>query len=238
MSTPVLNLNIADGVARIALDDGKANALNPALFSELRSALDRAESEKAALVVHGRTGFFSGGLDIKTLPALPPEDLRRALFDFLDLMLRIFTWPRPAIAASTGHAIAGGTVLMLACDERLVADGQFKMGLSETAIGLTLPRFVVEMAKVQLSPAVLGRVVVQGGLFSPRDAKELGIADRIVAPDSVIEEAVARAKKLAALPDASYRGNKLSIRAEAAERGRVAFPAELDAFMATFTRLG
>lgn len=229
---------LENGIARIALDDGKANAINPRLLSGISAALDRAEQEQASgVVLHGRSGCLSGGLDLKTLPALPPEALREALSHFTEVMLRIFTFPRPVVVAATGHAIAGGAVLALAGDERFGADGAFRVGLNETAIGLSLPRFVVEMAERSLPASSLHRVLLTGELFDPAEARRLGLLDRVLPPADLLAEAIARAQILAQLPKAAYADNKRALRAEAAERGRAAWQGELDAFMQRFVAL-
>lgn len=228
---------IEDGIARITLDDGKANALNDRLLGPLDRALDRAEAESAALLIAGRTGFFSGGLDLKTLPFMELGPLHDTLALFAKVTLRLFTFPRPVVAASSGHAIAGGTVLLLGADERFGADGKFRVGLNETAINLTLPRYVVEMARAQLPATSINRVVIAGELFSPQDAKVVGLYDHVVAPEELQDRALARARVLAALPERAYKDNKLMIREGAAKLGREAFAPELDAFMKYMTAL-
>ena len=105
-----------DGLAVLTLDDGKVNAMSLPFFQELTAALARAEDDGAgALVIAGRPGAYSAGLNLKVLPTLAPDALTATLVEFGHTMLRVFTCPVPTVAAITGHAIAGGAFLALAC---------------------------------------------------------------------------------------------------------------------------
>jgi len=152
------------------------------------------------------------------------------LVRFTDVMLRLFTFPRPVTAAITGHAVAGGAVLALCADERYAAAGAFRLGLTETALGVTLPGFVVEMARAQIAQPMLRAVVTEGRAFDPEGALRAGLIDEVVPPDRLIDRAVERARFLGALPYEAYRDNKLAIRSEFARRGREAFDGEIVGF--------
>lgn len=229
-----VSITVADGIARITVDDGKANALNGSLLAALDEAIGKAESEHATIVLTGRTGFFSGGLDLKTLPALETPALKAVLRQFMDVMLRLFTYRRPVVAAATGHAIAGGCIMLLGADERLATDGPFRIGLNETQLGLSMPTFAVEMARAQLLPAATRKVVLQGELLYPQSALEIGLVDAVVPAEVLLERATARAKLLAALPERAYGDTKLALRGPAAATGRAAFDREIDAFFEFF----
>lgn len=231
-----LSLKTDSGVALVQLDDGKANAINGDLLTELDAALDEIETGKLPIVLAGRPGFFSGGLDLKTLPRLGPDDLMATLKQFGDVMMRLFALKRPLVAACTGHAIAGGMVMMLTCDERIGCAGKFRLGLNETQIGLTLPRFVIEMARCQLPQPVLHEVIVRGELFEPDAAQARGLVDEVVDPDAVVARAIQRARDLAVLPRESFANNKTSVRSSAAAIGRDAYPKELEAFTGYFAK--
>ena len=221
---------LEDGVALVALDDGKANAINPTFLSGLDGAIDQATEQRAPVVLVGRPGLFCGGLDLKVLPALEPPELMEALRRFGEVMLRLFTYDRPVVAACTGHAIAGGMVLALCADERWVADGPYKIGLNETALGLTLPSFIVEMARTQIPASSLAKVIVQGELFDPAGAERVGLVDGVRPAEEVIELAKKRAQLLGFLPAKTYGDNKRGVRGDAADRGRAAYAAELAEF--------
>src|SRR5437879_1387792 len=146
--TDRISYAVDGNVARITLDDGKVNAMSLPFFEALGAALDRAEREKpGAVVITGRPGYFSAGLDLKLMPTLAPDEFRRVLFRSGRTMLRVFTFPIPTVAALSGHAIAGGAMLAFACDLRYAADGAFRLHLNEVAIGLTLPTWAMIVAQ-------------------------------------------------------------------------------------------
>ncbi len=222
---------LSDGVLRVTLDDGKANAINGALLSALTVAADQAERAGAALVIEGRTGVLSGGLDLKQLPAMAPDALRAVLLDFGRVMLRLFTFPRPVVVASTGHAVAGGTILLLTGDARVGTRGPYKVGLNETALGLRLPRFTVEMARTHLVRNMWFPAIVAAEMYSPTDALHAGYYTELAEHDVLRATAMARARALAFLPADAFRENKLHLRGEAAKVGMDVYASELDAFM-------
>lgn len=227
---PTVKLSRDGDLALLTLDDGKANALNGASLTELESALEEAASADA-LVIAGRAGFFSGGLDIKTLPGLPAETLTEVLEQFARVMLRLVGHPRPVIGAVSGHAIAGGAVLTLTTDEAYAAEGPFKIGLNETAINIGLPRFIVEMARLRLAIGSQHAAVAEGRLFDPEGARNAGFVQAVVPAAELTARAHERARALSGLPPA-YGENKRKLRAPILGAGGEAFTEELAAFTA------
>jgi enoyl-CoA hydratase len=225
---------IQEGLCIVHLDDGKANAINGPLLDGLSAALDEAEAKNLAMVINGRAGFFSGGLDLKTLPTLDGDALMKVLKQFGDVMLRMFSFPRPMVAACTGHAIAGGMVMLLACDDRIAAEGKFRLGLNETAIGMSLPLFVTEFVRCQIAPQHLKSVITNGELFQAPAAKDIGLVDSVVPADQVLQQAIQRAKTLCVLPGQAYADNKQSVRGPHAQLGQAAYGSELERFRGFF----
>ena len=132
-----ITYGIEEGIATITMDDGKANAMNWAFFEEMNKSMDQAENDGAkALVITGRTGFFSGGLDLKLMPTLSANELADFLTILARTLLRVFLLPIPTIAASTGHAVAGGAMLSFACDRRFALDGPYRIQMNKTLIGI------------------------------------------------------------------------------------------------------
>jgi enoyl-CoA hydratase len=208
-----------DTVAEITLDDGKVNAMTFAFFDALGAALDRAEKERpGALVIAGRPGAFSAGLNLKVLPTLGPDDLRRTMLAFGRTMLRVFTFPIPTVAAVTGHAIAGGAMLAFACDLRVVADGPFRIHLNEVAIGLPLPTWAIVLAQSAVPPRWHTEAILHARAYSPDQALERGIVDAVARPASaVVEQAHTAATPLVALDQAAYAVSKARHRAMAVD---------------------
>jgi enoyl-CoA hydratase len=208
---------LADGIAEITLDDGKVNAMSLDLFRGLGAVLDRAEADRpGALVITGRAGAFSAGLNMKLLPTLAPADLRTTLLAFGRTMLRVFTFPIPTVAALSGHAIAGGAMLAFACDLRVMAEGPFRLHLNEVAIGLPLPTWAIVMAESAVPSRWQTDTILHARPYSPDEALERGLVEDVARPANrlrdVAREAAARLKPLDL---AAYATAKVRLRARA-----------------------
>ena len=181
-------------VTLIHFDDGKANAWGFEAVEGITSALDEAEEKARAVVLAGRQGFFCAGFDLTVM-----SGGGRRMIDLLEggsqLLARLSGCPLPVVAACTGHALAAGALLLLAADLRIGASGNFKVGLNEVAIGLPLPAFAVEMAKLRLSRRSLIEATGLSRLYSPAEAVDVGFLDRISDGD-LAEEAFAAAEEL------------------------------------------
>ncbi|HEV7918431.1 MAG TPA: crotonase/enoyl-CoA hydratase family protein [Solirubrobacterales bacterium] len=213
-----LQYEVREGVAWLTLDDGRANALNLDVIAALETALANAENDEAvrAVVLAGRTGFFSAGLDLNWLPTLSREELASVGRAIAEISRRIFIFPKPMIAAVTGHAVAGGAVLLLACDRSVGAEGNFKIGLNEVAIGMPMGGFGLDLAAAHLSPAALSAGLLYGEMFDPVRARELGYLDELVAPGKVIERAGEIALKATEISPFAYVATKHALRDAAA----------------------
>jgi enoyl-CoA hydratase len=218
MGTPTsgrvrVEIGAEDGIARITLDDGKVNALSTEALVQLGEALDAAEKAGAVVVLRGREGIFSAGFDLRTFErgaAATVEMLRTGA----RLVERLLAFPRPVLTVCTGHAYPMGAFLMLASDVRLGLAGPFRIGLNETAIGLTLPKFAVELARHRLSPAGFARVA-SGALFAPEEALRLGYLDRVLEAGELDRAAGEEAARLQALDATAFAATKARINASA-----------------------
>jgi len=215
-------------VARIGLDDGKANAMSVPWFEALSAALDRAEADGAgALVIAGRAGFFSGGLNLKLLPTLSKDELRHLSETFARTMLRVHGLGLPTVAAVTGHAIAGGAVLAMACDARVLTDGAFKLQLNEVAIGIPMPRWMAFIASSVVPSHLVTDALLHARAYAPAEALALGMASAVEkAPEAAEAAAFALAERLALLPRAAYAESKRRLRGDGAERALAALKEE------------
>ncbi len=205
MANPA-KLTLEDGVAWISLDDAKVNALSPAMIAGIEAGLDAAEKEGAVAVLRGRPGIFSAGFDFRTF-AEGPEAGRAMVRAGAELILRILGFPRPVVTACTGHAYPAGAFLMLAADQRFGVPGDFRIGLNEVAIGMTVPRFAVELVRHRCVPAALPRVAT-GTLLGPEEALRLGYLDRLVEPDALEAAVAAEVDRLRKLDAAAFVGTK------------------------------
>ncbi len=207
MAEELVRTEIRGAVAVAHLDDGKANAISPAMIAALHGVLDRAEAEAGAALLVGREGRFSGGFDLAVLRS-GPEPMLGLLRGGAELFLRFLEYPKPLVIACTGHAIAAGAIALLGADARIGARGSYRVGLTEVAIGMTLPIFALEMARHRLSKRHFTRAVTQGEAYDPEGARDAGYLDRLVEPAELEAAAYAEAEKLAALPQPAFANTK------------------------------
>ena len=213
----MLTFGVEDKVAVLRLDDGKANAVGHQFIDSMNEGLDRAENEASSVVILGRAGVFSAGFDLKVLSE--GAEARKALVDKgAAMLLRLFRYPLPVITASSGHAIAAGALVLLAADSRLGANTESKYGLNETAIGMSLPPFGLEMAKCRISKRYQTEAIIQATLYSPEDAKKVGFIDEVVDQTALEQRAIDIAAKCAELPSQAYSQMKNDLRKDFIER--------------------
>lgn len=210
-----MTLDIQDNVAHLHLDDGKANAVNPAFIETIMPLLDEAEAKASSLLLSGRPGRFSAGFDLKIMQGAAPEEVRALVDSGGDVALRLLRSKLPVIIACTGHGLAMGALLLLAADYRIGVAGDFKIGLNETQIGMVMPHFGQTLPKARLHPNYLGRAVINGELFDPQTAVSAGFLDEVADADRLMERARAQAATLGALPSHAFHGNKLAMRRDA-----------------------
>lgn len=207
----ILSYELRDGVALLKMDDAKANALSHEMLDAIDGALDRAEKEAGAVVLVGRPGRFSAGFDLKTMMS-GIEPAKRLVAAGAEMYMRVYGFPLPVVAACTGHALAGGALLLLVSDTRIGAEGDFKIGLNEVSISMTLPILAQELARDRIATRHLTEAAIQAKVYTPDGAAEVGYLDRLAGTDDVVEEAVAEAKRLAQLPRTAYAKTKAKLR--------------------------
>jgi enoyl-CoA hydratase len=176
------------GIATITMDDGKVNALSPAMLADLDAAFDRAETDGAVVLLTGRERVFSAGFDLTVLRAGGPEALGMVRSGFL-LAARVLSYPRPVVIACPGHAVAMGVFLLQSGDYRVGAAGSFRLVANEVALGLTMPRPALEILRHRLTPAAFNRAVLLAEPFSPDNAVAAGFLDQVVEPERLDQTA-------------------------------------------------
>jgi enoyl-CoA hydratase len=205
-------IEFIDDIAVITMDDGKANAINPTMLASLGAALDQAEKQARAVVIAGREQRFSAGFDLKLMQGATPDAVAELVKAGGRLALRLYDFPMPVVAACTGHGIAMGCFILLACDVRIGSAGPFKIGANETAINMVLPVFGLELAKARLNPQFLTDSVINSTLYDPEQAVQAGYLDLVAAPEQVVKLAIERARQLSVLTSKAYAMNKHLIR--------------------------
>ena len=208
---------VEDGVAVVRLDDGKANALSMAVISGLHEALDKAASDASAVCIAGNGKALCAGFDLTVMRG-GIDGMVGLVRSGGELLMRLYGHPQPTVAAVTGHALAAGALLVLACDTRVSGDAPAKIGLNEVAIGMTLPAFAVELARDRLSKRYLTRATVEAEIFSPDGALAAGYVDTIVAADQCERTSIDIARQLGQLDAAAYAGTKQALRQATIEK--------------------
>lgn len=218
MASEVLQY-VADGpVATIVHDDDGANTLRTDVFEAYFEYLDRAEADEqiGAVVLRGRDNFFSAGMDLKWMQSIGRDELGTIGPNMARLAHRLFIFPKPVIAAVTGHAIAGGAIIMLACDRSIGVEGEYKIGLNEVDLGIPFGGFGLKLAQAHLVPGAFGSGLLHGETFRPARALEVGYLDEI-APAAEFEGRVRTiAERAAGLSPLAYQLTKQAMRSELA----------------------
>lgn len=209
MSDEVVLYEARDRIAHVTISNGKANALSPAVIAQLGAALTRAEDageeHVGALLITGAPGMLSGGFDLKVMRSSPAA-AGTLVTDGGELITRMFGSEMPVVIACSGHAVAAGALLLLGADERIGAQGAFRIGLIETEIGLVLPQWAAELARERLSPRQLQIATVGAKMYDPDGAFGAGFLDGVVDAARLDASALEAAQRWASLPRGAYRG--------------------------------
>jgi enoyl-CoA hydratase len=223
---------LEDSIATITMDDGKMNVLSVDMLSAVAAALDRAEADRAVVILTGRDGVFSAGFDLRVLAAGGRSAYEMVRMGF-ELAERLLAFPAPVVLACTGHALAMGAFLLLSGDYRLGAAGPYRIGANEVAIGITMPFFGVEMCRQRLAPAHFHRAVANAEIYRPEEAVAAGFLDRAVPAPQLDDAARSTAAELARLDLGVHAASKLRARDSALKAVRAAIDADAAAFRAS-----
>ena len=211
MTESPVSFELSGVVAVVRMDDGKANALGPAMLDGLAEALARAAREAKATVLVGREGRFSAGFDLRQMMAGPAE-ARALVSRGAEVLLAAYEHPQPLVVACTGHALAGGALLVLTGDVRVGTLGDFKLGLNEVAIGMPLPILALEMARDRLDPKKLTEATLTARQYAPPEAVAAGYLDEALEPGAVLPAALEHANRLAPLAGMPFAASKRALR--------------------------
>ena len=184
----LISYQFEDGIATLTLNNGKVNAISPAVIDAFNQALDQALQDKAVVIVTGQPGILSGGYDLKVMTS-GPENAVNLVAAGSTLARRLLSHPYPVIVACPGHAVAKGAFLLLSADYRIGVDGPFQIGLNEVAIGMTMHHVGIELARDRLRKSAFTRSVINAEMFSPAAAVDAGFLDTLVSADQLQESA-------------------------------------------------
>ena len=217
-------------VAVLRMHSGKVNAIGAEFLERLALLTDELGDARAA-VMTADGSVFSAGLDLPAVVPLGRAAMRGLMKQFEAVLLRLFELPIPLIAAINGHAIAGGCVLSLLADVRIAADRDLRIGLTETQLGVGLPVLVMEALRAQVPGSSLAPIALEGKVFSPREALQLGLVHEIAPDGELLPRSLRRASALAALPPEGLRHAKASLRAPVGRRIRELGEADVERWL-------
>ncbi|TDQ24066.1 crotonase/enoyl-CoA hydratase family protein [Tenacibaculum caenipelagi] len=195
----------------ITITNGKANAISHEVIDALNSSLDQAEKEGKPVILTGQSGIFSAGYDLKSMTQ-SPESALELVTKGSKLSHRMLSFPFPIIAACSGHAVAKGAFLLLSTDYRLGVEGDFKIGLNEVMIGMTMHNAGIEIAKARLTPIYFERSVNCSEIYNPKDAITAGFLDKVVPQEHLLPTAIKIAEMFSKLNKKAHTETKLKVR--------------------------
>lgn len=209
-----IKVTIKDHLSLITLDRGKSNALNREMITELNDILTNISSDPniAGVIITGKEPFFSAGLDLIELYNYNEEEAKSFWNLFLNFVANITSFKKPLVAAINGHSPAGGCVIALACDYRVMAEGKYIIGLNEVPVGIIVPNSIFNLYAFWLGTATASRSLLEGKLFSPEEALQAGLVDELVNPASILTAAERKIRKYMGMERHTWEQSKLNIR--------------------------
>jgi enoyl-CoA hydratase/carnithine racemase len=220
------------GVRLLTLDRPPANAITPQLLNDLAAALEAAREDDGvrAIVLTGEGRFFSAGLDLRGgidfAAAITPGGATDPFAALRDSLLAFLRFPKPTVAMLNGHAIAGGLILVVACDYRLGLDGEYRIGLNEVEIGASFPRTAFEIVRLRLTHQQASELLLGAAIYPAQQAVRLGVVDELIHADAFEATVFRRAARLGGFPRDAYAHTKAALVAEAIARIQADTPEE------------
>lgn len=207
----LISYQIEDGIATLTLCNGKVNAISPDVIAAFNVALDRAEQDRAIVIVTGQPGILSGGYDLKVMTS-GPQNAIALVAAGSTLARRMLAHPFPIIVACPGHAVAKGAFILLSADYRIGVEGPFSIGLNEVQIGMTMHNVGIELARDRLGKSAFQRSVINGEMFDPQGAMDAGFLDKVVPAEQLLAAAQAVARQMQKINMSAHKNTKLKVR--------------------------
>ncbi|MNF32561.1 putative enoyl-CoA hydratase [compost metagenome] len=207
----LISYQFEDGIATLTLCNGKVNAISPDVIAAFNVALDRAEQDRAIVIVTGQPGILSGGYDLKVMTS-GPQNAIALVAAGSTLARRMLAHPFPIIVACPGHAVAKGAFILLSADYRIGVEGPFSIGLNEVQIGMTMHNVGIELARDRLGKSAFQRSVINGEMFDPQGAVDAGFLDKVVPAEQLLAAAQAVARQMQKINMSAHKNTKLKVR--------------------------
>lgn len=211
MTSESVQYKLESGIATITIDDGKRNALSPALLQGVITAIDRAEADGACIIITGRESVLSAGFDLKVMQRGGKTAISMLSAGYA-LPARLLSYPHPVVVACNGHVLAMGVFMMLSADYVIGTSGDFKIAANEVAIGMTMPRVAAAVLKNRLTPAAYQRAVTLSEYFDTEAAQRAGFFDELVAEAELMPRALQCIKAFQQLDPIAHVASKRRIR--------------------------
>lgn len=228
-----LTFSVTDRMALIGLNRGRSNAINAELLDELKLVIKSAQDDDAisGIILHGNEGFFSAGLDLIELYNYNEVEIRTFWESFLSFVQQLTAFKKPAIAAIGGHSPAGGCVLALCCDYRVMSEGEFIIGLNEVPVGIIVPDSVFHLYSFWIGQARAYQYLLEGKLLNPQQALEVGMIDELVPASALRSRAEKQLKKYIQLEANTWQQSKINMRKELLSKMSTDASATLDVML-------
>ena len=209
-----IKLDREEGILVITLARGKANALNCEMVDELQQALNHARADErthGVVLTSSTSKMFCGGFDVEEVFQYSPDALTRYMTRFIRVFDTLRTLPKPTVAGINGHSYAGGSILALACDERLMAEGDFQFALNEVTLGVVLPARIVQALAAVVPGPTARQMFLEGHAWRASDAQAHGIVEELVPAGNVRHRALTIARQLASKPPRAFAAHKRAL---------------------------
>lgn len=226
-----INISKKKDYAIVYLDRGKVNAINHAMVREIRQVFDglKDDDEIRGVIITGKPHYFSAGLDVIELYNYDYAEIKAFWLDFLGMMVDLFKFSKPTIAALSGYSPAGGTIIALTCDYRLMADGEkYLIGLNEVSVGINITQSIFHLYSFWLGNRIAYQALYSGKLFHIQEAMKIGLIDEIVELDDLVQAAENRMQVLLRPNDFILQHTKRAMRANAISKIDVDLTGEVE----------
>ena len=208
MTDSLATLSQENDISIIKLDDGKANAFSYEMLCQVNELLTKVPRDSGALVITGREGLFSGGFDLKTLGTGDMEKINKMVQLGYRLLLELFSFERPIVAAVSGHSIALGLFVTCSADYRIAIDGKYVCQANEVRNNMDIPTQIMEILKARVNKKYFYPAVYHSDAYSVQESIEVGYIDEVVSEDQFMQRVMEKAKELATLPHPFYANTK------------------------------
>ena len=204
MTNSFATLSQEEEISIITLDDGKANVFSEEMTQAINDCLDKVPTDSGSLIITGRPGMFSAGFDLKVIASGDVPEIKKMSLSGFKLLSRIFSFPRPVVAACSGHGIALGTFLLCCCDYRIGIKGEFLLGANEMKTNMVIPTPILELIKFRISPSHKYRSILGAEMYQLDKAIDAGLMDQVEEAETLMDAAIEKAKDLATMGHPSY----------------------------------